>query len=268
MTREQWMRALSILVRRGALATDEARQALAAFDAGAIPPDMLPLDAAAAFAAADADRRREAWLLLLLLLAVGRREVIRRLRPHQQRRVRELLAARFDETVTRVAARAASSVPNFQRGMADAVTLYALAQATAGAGRPLDDAQLGRVQAANRRNLAYLALFATQIAARHVLERPLSYEQVRSRARLYSGVGTEQYSRAQEDGLQRGWVVRYISRDDPATCSACGSYHNTLWLPGEGPYPGSVCYGRGRCRCERAPEYNPAEYERLTGGRP
>lgn len=266
MTREELTRQLVLLVRRGALTTDEARQVLAAFDAGTIPPDMLPLDAAAALAAADTDRRSEAWLLLLFLLGLGRS--VRRLSVPQTRRVRDLLATRFDETVTRVAARAASSVPTFQRGMADAVTTYALAQATAGAGTPLDDAQLGRVQTANRRNLAFLALFALQIAARSVLGRPMSYEQIRSRGRMYSGVGTEQYSRAQEDGLQRDWVIRYISRDDPRTCSACGSYHNTVWLPGEGPYPGSVCYGGGRCRCIRVLEYNPAEYERLTGGRP
>ncbi len=101
--------------------------------------------------------------------------------------------------------------------------------------------------------------------ARAVLGKPMGFTGVSRRAALYAGVGRAEFFRAAEDGLPRGWVVRYISRDDPATCGACSQYHRTVWLPHDGPYPGDVCYGAGRCRCERMLEYNPAEWSRLTG---
>lgn len=263
MTREQLARSLALLVRRGALTTDEARQVLRAYDAGEIPPALLPLEAAVALDTSRQDRREEAWLLLLLLLGIAP-PMVNRLRVTQQRRARELLLDRTMALIATAAARM-SSVGEWQRRMSDILGDTTTAQATAGAGRPLTDAQLGRAQAANRRNLAFLALFAVHIMARAVLGKPMGFTGIKRRAALYAGVGRAEFFRAAEDGLPRGWVVRYISRDDPATCGACSQYHRTVWLPHDGPYPGDVCYGAGRCRCERMLEYNPAEWSRLTG---
>lgn len=263
MTREELTRQLAILVRRGQLTTDEARQVLAAYDAGRIPDALLPLPAAEALAPAEQDSRGDMWLWLLLLLGLGR--ATPRINRAQARRAHLLLAERFERTVTQAAQTAAASLATWQRRMARTISDYTLAQATAGAGQPLNDTQLGRVQAANRRNLAFLALFAVQAMARSVLGKPMGFTGIKRRAALYAGVGRAEFFRAAEDGLPRGWVVRYISRDDPATCGACSQYHRTVWLPHDGPYPGDVCYGAGRCRCERMLEYNPAEWSRLTG---
>lgn len=265
MTREQLARSLALLVRRGALTTDEARAVLRAYDAGEIPPALLPLEAAAALDTSRQDRREAAWLLLLLLLGMGRGAMVRRLRVTQQRRASEMLLDRTMTMIATAATVAMSSVGEWQRRMSSILGDYTTAQATAGAGRPLTDAQLGRVQAAVRRNLAFLALFAVHIMARAVLGKPMGFTGIHQRAALYAGVGRAEFFRAAEDGLPRGWVVRYISRDDPATCGACSQYHRTVWLPNDGPYPGDVCYGAGRCRCERVLEYNPAEWSRLTG---
>jgi hypothetical protein len=271
MTREQFARHLALLVRRGQITTDEARRVLAAFDAGEIPAGLIPLDATAALAPASddgearrsGDRRHAMWLWLILLLRLGRGT--QRVNRVQARRAREMLARRFEMAVSRAAQMSARSVERWQRSIARIVSDYAVAQATAGAGRLLDDTQLARVQAANRRNLGYLALFAVHGVALATLGRPLTIAQVRARSMLYGGMGWGQFDRAAEDGVQRGWIVRYISQDDGATCSACRQYHGTVWLPSEGPYPGEVCYGGGRCRCERRLEYNPSEYARLTG---
>lgn len=263
MTREELTRQLTILVRRGQLTTDEARQVLAAFDAGRIPDVSLPLPAAQALQPASEDSRGDMWLWLLLLLGLGR--ATPRINRAQARRAHLLLAERFERTVTQAAQTAAASLATWQRRMARTVSDYTLAQATAGARQPLNDTQLGRVQAANRRNLAFLALFAVQAMARSVLGRPLTVPGIANRSRLYGGMGWAQFDRAAEDGLGRGWIARYISQDSPTTCDICSSYHDTVWLPGDGPFPGEICRGASRCKCRRELEYSPSEYRRLGG---
>lgn len=264
MTRDQFAAALRLLVQRGRLTADEARTVLAAYDAGDIPPDMLPLEAVAFLGLAQEDRREAVWLALLALLAI--RRTASKLRPPQQRRAREQLEVRFGETVRRIAARPLSgNLAAFQQGMGEAITTYTIALATAGAGQMLDNTQLGRAQDATRRNLIYLALFAAQIAALAHLGRPMSYEAIATRSQLYGGMGIGEYYRAKEDGAPPGWVCLWVARDDPRTCAACSSYSGQYYLPGTGPMPAADCYGRSRCRCERVLEWNPEQYYQLTG---
>lgn len=111
--------------------------------------------------------------------------------------------------------------------------------------------------------MAYLARFADNIATGE-----LSEAQIVARSKLYAGEGRGLFYSEQEQGSidLYGYVVDYIAVDDRATCSPCRNAEESgPYLPGEGPFPGRVCLGRGYCRCRRTLRYDPPAYLRLTG---
>lgn len=82
-----------------------------------------------------------------------------------------------------------------------------------------------------------------------------SLAQIAARANSYLGDGWGAFFRGEEANLSPNfWVVDYIARDDPITCTPCiQAQLGGPYLPGEGPFPGEVCFGRGACRCIRTP---------------
>lgn len=117
-----------------------------------------------------------------------------------------------------------------------------------------------------QKQAAYLERFTIERMLRVAEGNPMSIAQIAARSELYGGAGRAAFYMGREATLTSGWIVRYIARDDNVTCSPClQAERQSPYLPGTGPYPGDVCFGRSRCRCERRDEYNPREYARLGG---
>jgi hypothetical protein len=149
-----------------------------------------------------------------------------------------------------------------------AIKRLLLHQAALGAGKIPDAAKLQEIL---QREAEYFRKFAEAVFAGHVAGAdtvrpvPQTAEQVASRADLYSGVSRGLFYELHEerDDLGYGWVVQFRAKDDKHTCKPC-LHAEGHYLVGRGPYPGGVCKGRGRCRCQRVPVWAPAIYRRLV----
>lgn len=113
-----------------------------------------------------------------------------------------------------------------------------------------------------------IAFAALSVAVRALQGKPLSEAAIAQRAAQYGGVGRAAFYTGMEGSAttQRGYVARYVARDDDRTCVRClDAEARGPYLPGDGPKPGDVCLGRHRCRCTRELVYDPAAWARLTG---
>jgi hypothetical protein len=131
----------------------------------------------------------------------------------------------------------------------------------------LTPAQQAAFDAAVRVQQAYLSRFADNYQLSVLRGTPWSVQYIANRANMYSGAMRAFAFRSVEGttGPGSGWVYLYIAVDDERTCSPCiEAMRNGPYLAGEGPYPGEVCEGRHRCRCQRTPIYDPDAYGRLT----
>lgn len=80
----------------------------------------------------------------------------------------------------------------------------------------------------------------------------MSRAAVAKRSALYSGAGRAEWFRARELDESENTVVDYVALDDKVTCVSCfRAEEEGPYKPGEGPFPGEVCLGRGSCRCKR-----------------
>lgn len=154
----------------------------------------------------------------------------------------------------------------WHRRMRNRVARNILENATLGNGGPLTPQQIEALIPSIREQEAYLQRFAQEIAARQAAGRPMSEAQIVQRARMYNGVAQREFYLHKEGQEQReGLVVDYIPQDDDGTCSPChDAGRGGPYLPGEGPMPGDVCLGRGKCRCRREVRYDMAAYIELT----
>lgn len=127
----------------------------------------------------------------------------------------------------------------------------------------LTPAQEASFQQAVRVQQAYLTRFADQYVLAQVRGTPWSEAYIANRAAMYSGAMRAFAFRGAESsaGFEDGWVHYYIAVDDENTCDPCiQAMQQGPYLPGAGPYPGEVCEGRHRCRCNRYPVYDPDAY--------
>jgi len=264
MSRDELLAYLTRAVADGLMSEEEAAGVLRRFDEGqdlgglSLPPQTPGVDGAAVGAAM-------ATLAGLVALSPSG--------------ARDALQARYEQAVETLAERLASgalSVAGWQGAMLETLRLHLLAQAGAGNGGVVPREMTGEIEAALTREAAYLSRWADQIVAGLLVTPPggatgaaLSLAALTSRAGLYGGSGWALWYRANElDYTRRGYVVDYIARDDERTCDACLSAEaNGPYLPGAGPYPGTICRGGGRCRCERRERYDLAAWQRLTGQR-
>lgn len=111
---------------------------------------------------------------------------------------------------------------------------------------------------------AYLSRFADTVALRRLQANPMSAEALAARAALYGGAAWAVYWLSQSFGAGRGegWCVRYVARDDGATCSKCSAAAG-WYRPEQAPLPGKVCLGGGRCRCRWEWRYDTGLYATL-----
>jgi hypothetical protein len=277
LTRDEYLLLLAEAVQRGAIGEDDARRLLALFDAGQIDPSRLPLptgdalDAIRAPADADegdGDEALAALLLLLALLGIRQHRLGRHLDGANRRAARDLLRVEWERTVARLAQELAATgdVATWHAGMTAEIRRYYIRQMTAGMGRSLTAAELGRLDAVLERQAGYLLRFASDAGHRLALGNPLGEGYLTQRSRMYGGQAWSLWHQGNEAGEdQPGWVVQYVAVDDAGTCAPC-SQAQGYYLPGAGPWPGEICDGGSNCRCERVLIYAPEIYRSLGGG--
>ncbi len=259
MTRPELVAILSDLVRRSAISLADARAVLTAFDNGTLTD--LPF-----LAPAEDDNR---WIvaLALLLLLLGS-TTVSTLSAAQRTRAHELLRVQYEAQVATMAASVAAggAVATWQAGMQTATAGYARQMAVAGAGTLPKPAVRAAVDAELRGQWGFLAAFAVTLIAGKIADKMMSEAAIRSRAVLYGQTGVGSFWRGSQPAAGDGWITHYDALDDDGTCGKCSeAERNGPYIMGSNhPVPGSVCLGRGRCRCSLRYEYNPAVYSRLT----
>lgn len=255
MSRADLVALLADLVRAKALTRAEADRVLAAFDADDL---AMPINAPATD-----DNDWLAALALLLLLMRG--SVRRRLPPQRRERARTLLRGRFDTLAATLAtgvATGAMPVQQWQANMQSALAGYTRQMAVAGTGRLPTQATRGVIDEQLAGQWPYLTRFALAIAARDLVERPMSERAIAARARSYGAVAWGSFFVAQGEGAEPGMVEQYVTRDDRRVCRLCAPRHLQFYLPGQPPFPGDCL---GICRCIRVPMFAPDIYAQLTG---
>lgn len=266
MNREQLIALLSSLMTRRLISATEMAIVVNLFDRGDIGPEQLPLPPNVAAAPATLDNNA-AYAAILLLMGI-RQTPTTRLSKRRRERLRELLRERFEQITNTNARELVDGNVSLQRWHElekGTITNHTARQYAAGVGEPTD--VQSAIRPAMTEQYAYLYRFAGEVAISLILGKALRYRGLRSRAQLYGGTGWEYWHRGNESVTQPGEIIVFQSRDDPSTCRPClDAQTNGPYLPGEGPYPGpSTCLGLGSCRCVRRVEYNPREWERLTG---
>jgi len=255
---------LARLVADGVITEAEAARIISDYDAGEVEEFELPL---APDELPEADDNT-AEIIAALLLLLNRSEIASIPQQAQLATINQV-QDEFERIVRGLASRYSTglmSLPTWQAAMLSAMRQHTAQQMMVGSRRTgLSPSQLTRLDEIMRSEGAFLSRFADQIAAQGLTGALMSEAQIANRATLYGGVGRGEAFRWAE-GTQTGYIVDYISRDDYRTCSACISAQmNGPYLPGRGPFPGQVCFGRSRCRCYRRLRYDPVTY-RLLGG--
>lgn len=166
--------------------------------------------------------------------------------------------------------RAAGDVARWQRAMRAAYAEDAAALARLGAGGDLSPAQLRRLASVVADKAAYVDGFAGRLATDAAgLTKPLSERQIRAAIIRNSGDARglffENAVAAESAGLSSP-VAYYVPKDDPVTCGPCSEAGaGSPYLVSAVPVPGSICLGRGWCRCEVRVEDDPDAFARLSG---
>ncbi|HEX9950200.1 MAG TPA: hypothetical protein VGB53_00390, partial [Rubricoccaceae bacterium] len=180
------------------------------------------------------------------------------------------LVESFDQTAAALgqALTRGGPVAEWHRAMRAAVTRDLVRQYQLGVGRiTLQPSELVRLDALAAEQARYLERFAGEITTSALQDaagtgKAMSRKQIVARSRQYAGVGRQLFYEASEAGLQPptetrgGFLVRYLDLDDEGTCSECSAAAaGSPYAPGEGPFPGTTCRGRGLCRCRRETYY-------------
>jgi len=262
MTREELLNRLALLEFEGKISLAEAQQILAQFDAGTLNEADLPMT-----------REEENRLLLLSFLAISAgafvadvRQRLRRVRGQQRRFVVIDIFEEQLEPLGGFFARTDPDIALWHQNMATVIRDNAFAMGEAALGRRLFEAEADQVRQALRAQYGYLERFADEIAFRKLVGRPMSEAAIFDRSRQYGGFAIGMFYRFAEARFARlpGYVARYIPIDDGGTCVPCHEAGRIeYYLPTEGPMPGEVCVAKGKCRCERIIEFNPAIYRTL-----
>ncbi len=268
MTRTQLTTLLAYAVQRDWITADEARTIIQRFDAGELDASGLPLPIAQALGNG-LPSEREYLTALSDLLGFGVAVLIRAFAEKgavQRATVRERLQDRYMEQARQLAEQAAENVQQWHTAMRDLLSTYLTGMTVLGLQRPtLTTAERSRLLQSIGVQLTFLYQFAGQVAVQAQTSHALSVAQIAARSELYAGAGRELWFRASEQDTTAGYIVRYIAVDDANTCPKCVlAEQQGPWMPGQGPFPGAVCYGKGRCRCRRELAYDPQSYQHLV----
>lgn len=264
MTRAQF---LAFLARCAAdsqirLTEDEAADLLVAFDAGLIDPNTLPMPLDQGIVGVT---REDVERVALVLIAAGL------LRGNRERGRDRARGVAVTEARAYAGAVAAGDIPvaDWQALMRDSVREHIIGQAVLGAGSAAAALTLlPQLNQSAQEQTAFLSRFADTVAVAMLMGVALSGGAIASRSVTYAGAGYAWFGKAKEAGRASatGYVVDYVARDDDRVCAAClKAEREGPYLVGSGPMPGDVCFGGGRCRCQRRERYDMKAWEKLTG---
>lgn len=249
----------------------EAVDLLRRYDAGEIDAADLPL---APEEQGGAVRLAAGLALALLLVAGASGQRVTRLEGVslvRRERARDAAADHFEQDALALASRyhgGRITLAEWQATFAGRVGSELAALALLGAGADtLGGAALAELRRQTALQAGYVSRFADDVAVKRAQARPMSLLGIAARSALYAGAAYALYfysHEATEGAGREGYASKYTARDDRHTCTRCHAAEG-YYLPTDGPYPGSVCLGRSRCRCVRTLEYNPTEYRRLMG---
>jgi hypothetical protein len=278
VSRQQLIALLANLVFKGHLTPTEARLIVAAYDRG----DLPEIEKLVALDQEQTDERWKLALLAVLLLVGG--SIARPLTTSERLRARRLLPLRFEESTATLAAQVANggiSLARWQPALYAAQAGYAMQMTTGGYGAMPPLGLRDVVDAGIKAQIPFIERFGLQILAQRLIGARMSAAVIAGRSALYGGLGWGSWFKGNEERVLRpqapgivprradastGWVVYYRARDDNRTCGPC---HEAAakgpYLPLEGPFPGDVCKGRGRCRCTRETVYDLQAWQILTG---
>lgn len=289
MSKDDFLGLIAAGLADGTLTPGQAEELMLAYEAGELPLDDPPLKSE------DAIRRPGfpfyllaiGWMISEIRTGPGYplsdrsvshnvRDQLRGTTPAQRLAFANRLQDRFEEEAARISRQYLTqqiSLQSWQRMTGDMIDRHLIGQTMLGyQTASLTPNQLARLEVLIMRQRAFLSRFADTITIRRMLGSPFTDAAMLRRIRSYSGAGRGEYFRTSEIAAAgsgeggEGWVYDYISQDDDNTCSRCiEAEENSPYLPGQGPYPGSVCLGAGACRCERVARYDPATY-RILGG--
>ncbi len=262
--RQQLIELLSRLVSDGKITEPEAHSILARYDANEFGDLDLPLSPSEFVPMADEHDDEEIFLALLLLLDASS------FRMTINRRMQSVDAVQ--DSFLENSADLADKKKSLSKWQKDFLALYqrhTVQQAILGRGvDSLDDATTAQINDRMRTDAAYMSRFADEIALGILTGVALSAAYIANRSAAYGGTGRGEFYRGLDEAISSelggGWVDEYVAVDDRLTCEPCQQAQG-FYLPGIGPYPGTICYGGGRCRCSRRPVYDPGMYAQLGG---
>jgi len=252
MDREAFLDFLVRSVRDRTLTEQQATEFLRRFDAGEFDIAQMPT------AIMPTNRDQYAALAALALLFRGQPSLSLAIK------VRGLAALEqaFKERVRSLAdiLQRTGDVARWQSEMTSLISQNMLEARILGTGRLLNGQDLASLDSQINEQLAFLGRFADQIQISHLNGKPLSAAQVGARSEMYDRSRGEFYRGLTADHSAEGYVEDYIAVDDGGTCGPClAAQSGGPYAVGDGPYPGDVCLGGGRCRCQRVLRYAPEE---------
>jgi hypothetical protein len=195
----------------------------------------------------DLELRNILWRLLYSLRPPGKRRLSTLLTSgRRSATLRDSIQDVFEEYVRRLADTALATPARWEDRMGRAVRNQLVAQHSFAIRRqPLPTEMLEIARGPLAEQEKFLARFRRDLPN-------MTEPQIARRSAMYSGAGRAQWFRARELSEGEGILVYYVAVDDKVTCLPCFSAEeNGPYKPGEGPFPGEVCLGRGSCRCRR-----------------
>lgn len=99
---------------------------------------------------------------------------------------------------------------------------------------------------------AFLQRFAEQVSIAAIEGKlpKLSPAALAVRAGMYGGAALGEFWSA---AMATATSVRYIAKDDGSTCGPCLNAEGVYSVNAPYPVPGTICFGRSRCRCKLEP---------------
>lgn len=249
MTEQEYLDLLTQAVDRRVITTDQAAQLYARFIAGDFDETELPLSAA------EAKKDDDDILGFLVAWSLANGIGAQRASLRERKQWREANRAGFEMGIGALTSKR-KNVREWQGDFSDVLVSAMAGQYIAGYGRESIDDMILLSELIDTQ-MAFMYRFGGDVHFRQATGQPYSDEQLNARSLMYGGAAWAAWFAGNEAwSYGSGYIVRYVARDDRRTCSPCRGAVGYYRL-GSGPYPGQICYGGYRCRCERIVMFAP-----------
>lgn len=250
MTLAEYEELLADMVARDKLTIEQAQQLRQMFINGDIREDDLPLPL-------DKAKEKEDSVIPFLLFLTTKRITIA-----ERKTQRNKTMSDYEDEATQLGYNVAGGALTTNAWHTLAKRNLALSMLTNWSAGNGTDAE-PNIDSLIDEQLTYLYRFAGEQSAMSLLGTPYSEEYTVNRSLLYGGAVWASWFYGNESvSYDDGYVAQYIAVDDMKTCNPCRQAVGYYRI-NEGVYPGQVCYGGSRCRCERIVVYAPDILARL-----